>query len=225
MPEWSTYSLSDFLMFSPDVYYRLFEIENRRTWPLQVVAVLAGIAAMAMVFRATARARRAAIAVLAGAWLVCAWAYFRQNYSTIHTFGNAFSGMFVVQAAGLLLQAAVSTKYSAIARPRLERTGLGLLVFALLLQPWICVALGRPLAQSEWFAFMPDPTVLATIGALAAIPNSSTWLFPIPVAWSLYSGLTLYTMRSGGAFVLFLQAAFVFTFGILRWWDRRALTG
>jgi hypothetical protein len=222
MPEWSTYSLSDFLMFSPSVYFRLFEIENRRNWPFQVVAVLAGIAAVAMVLRATARSRRATIAVLACAWLVCAWVYFRQSYSTIHTFGNAFAGMFVVQAAGLLLQAAVGTKVPAIARPGLERTGLGLCVFALLLQPWICVALGRPPAQTEWFAFMPDPTVLATIGALAAIPNASAWLFPIPLAWSLYSGLTLYAMRSGGTFVPFLQAALAFTFGILRWRHRRA---
>jgi hypothetical protein len=29
MSEWWTYTLSDFLLFSPRVYYRLFELHNR----------------------------------------------------------------------------------------------------------------------------------------------------------------------------------------------------
>ena len=35
MPEWWTYSLSDFLMFSPRTYYRLFELHNAAIWPAQ----------------------------------------------------------------------------------------------------------------------------------------------------------------------------------------------
>jgi hypothetical protein len=226
MPEWSTYSLSDFLMFSSSVYFRLFELENRRIWPLQVAAVLAGTATIAMICRATGQSRRGAIVVLACAWLACAWAYFRQSYSTIHTFGNTFAAVFVVEAAGLLLQAAVGPKSAAtVSRPNVERAGLVLLAFAVFLQPLASVALGRPFAQTEWFAFMPDPTVLATIGALTAIPKTSTWLFAIPLIWSLYSGLTLYTMQSGAALVPFLQAVLACAFSILRWRERRSREG
>ena len=35
MSEWWTYSLSDFLLFSPRTYYRLFELYNLAIWPTQ----------------------------------------------------------------------------------------------------------------------------------------------------------------------------------------------
>lgn len=44
MFEWWTYTLSDFLMFSPQVYYRLFELYNRALWPTQLLTVGAGVA-------------------------------------------------------------------------------------------------------------------------------------------------------------------------------------
>ena len=34
MSEWWTYTLSDFLLFSPRTYYRLFELHHRALWPL-----------------------------------------------------------------------------------------------------------------------------------------------------------------------------------------------
>jgi len=224
MPELSTYSLSDFVMFSPSVYYRLFELENQRLWPYHVFVPVAGIVATAMILRANARSRRAAIVMLASAWIVCAWVYFRQSYSTIHTFGNAFAIVFVVQAAALLLQAAAGASSDAtIARPIVERAGFALVVYAIFVQPPVFFVLGRPLIQTELFAFMPDPTVLATIGVLAAIPDVVVWLFLVPLVWSLYSGLTLYSMGSDDAFVPLLQAAIALMFGISRWRDRRAI--
>ena len=42
MSEWWTYSLSDFLLFSPRTYYRLFELYNVAIWPLQLVSPRAG---------------------------------------------------------------------------------------------------------------------------------------------------------------------------------------
>ena len=48
MSEWWTYCLSDFLMFSPRTYHRLFELANADIWPLQIVAIAAGLAACAI---------------------------------------------------------------------------------------------------------------------------------------------------------------------------------
>ena len=42
MSEWWTYHLSDFLLFSPRTYYRLFELYNAAIWPAQIVALGAG---------------------------------------------------------------------------------------------------------------------------------------------------------------------------------------
>ena len=48
MSEWWTYTLSDFLLFSPRTYYRLFEIYNAAIWPAQIVALGLGLAMPAL---------------------------------------------------------------------------------------------------------------------------------------------------------------------------------
>ena len=39
MSEWWTYTPADFLLFSPRVYYRLFELYNRSFWPVAIVTL------------------------------------------------------------------------------------------------------------------------------------------------------------------------------------------
>ena len=46
MTEWWTYRPSDFLLFSPRTYYRLFELYNAEVWPLQLLAAGLGRAAV-----------------------------------------------------------------------------------------------------------------------------------------------------------------------------------
>lgn len=219
MVEWGSYSLADFLMFSPGVYRRLFELENQRLWPWHLLIVPAGIAIALLLLRADAGARRAALVLLAGAWGSCAWLYFHLGYATIHTFGNAFAALFGAQAAALLLQAAMRVR-TADARPTLERIGVGLFLAALLVVPLAWFACGRPLAQTEVFALMPDPTALATIGALLALRGASALLFAIPSLWSLYSGFTLYTMQqntlSGEALAVFAATVLALAAGLAR---------
>ena len=55
--EWWTYSLRDFLLFSPRTYYRLFELYNAAIWPAQIVALGLGLAVLALLRRAGSRAR------------------------------------------------------------------------------------------------------------------------------------------------------------------------
>ena len=43
MSEWWTYRPEDFLLFSPRVYWRMFELHNAALWPLQVLALAAGL--------------------------------------------------------------------------------------------------------------------------------------------------------------------------------------
>ena len=53
MSEWWTYRPSDFLMFSPRIYWRLFASINESFWPAQPVLIVAGLA-----WLARARAQR-----------------------------------------------------------------------------------------------------------------------------------------------------------------------
>ena len=43
MPDWWSYGFSDFLLFSPRVYYRQFELHNQTLWPVQIIAAGLGI--------------------------------------------------------------------------------------------------------------------------------------------------------------------------------------
>src|SRR5687768_15818374 len=49
MSEWWTYRPEDFLLFSPRVYWRMFEQYNAALWPLHVLALAAGLVIILLV--------------------------------------------------------------------------------------------------------------------------------------------------------------------------------
>jgi hypothetical protein len=49
--EWWTYTLGDFLMFSPVTYWRLVENDNKEVWPVQIAGLIAGIIASGLTYR------------------------------------------------------------------------------------------------------------------------------------------------------------------------------
>ena len=69
MSEWWTYSLSDFLLFSPRTYYRLFEIYNVAVWPAQILALTLGAMIVALLRSGAAWRGRGAAAILTVCWL------------------------------------------------------------------------------------------------------------------------------------------------------------
>ena len=75
MSEWWTYTLSDFLMFSPRTYWRLVELYNRDVWPAQLVALAAGLAAIALARSNKPAGGRLLAALLVAAWLWVGWAF------------------------------------------------------------------------------------------------------------------------------------------------------
>lgn len=218
MPAWATYRLSDFLLFSPRTYWRLFELYNASLWPAQLAALCVGVALAVIALHGGRRAAPAVCAMLAGCWLWVAWAFHLQRYASINWAATWFAAGFALE--GLLLFGAGAFG----ARLRLRSAGgvraslgVGLLVYAVLVQPCIGVLLGRPWRQSEVFALAPDPTAVATLGVLlllhrahdcesAAAKVAVRVLWPLPVLWCLVSGATLWTMGSAHALVLPIAA-------------------
>jgi len=100
--EWWTYTLHDFLLFSPRTYYRLFELYNREIWPAQVLTSGAGVAILLALRRDGARAGRVIAAVLAGCWLWVAWAFHFQRYATINWAATYFAAAFAITAGNRL---------------------------------------------------------------------------------------------------------------------------
>ncbi|MDZ7585505.1 MAG: DUF6064 family protein [Thiobacillus sp.] len=199
MSAWWAYGPRDLLMFSQQTYYRLFELYNTELWPLQIVALVLGAAVLVLWRRGGDGAGRAIAAILAVCWLWVAWGFHWQRYASINLAASYFAWAFAAQALLLLLWlGAVRGRLTPTPATRLQqRAGLGLLLFSLLVFPLIGPLLGRSWMQAEVFGMAPDPTALATLGVLLLAGARPAWaLFPIPVAWCLLSGTTLWAMES-----------------------------
>jgi hypothetical protein len=198
MSEWWTYDPRDLLMFSARTYYRLFERYNLDWWPLQLLALALGVAVLALGWRGGERAGRAIAAILVGCWLWLAWGFHWQRYATIHLAAGYFALAFALQALLLLWLGVLRGRLAIAPVSRMRRrAGLVLLLFALLVFPLLGPLLGRSWTQAEVFGMAPDPTALATLGVLLFAGVRPAWgLFPIPVAWCLISGATLWAMES-----------------------------
>jgi hypothetical protein len=209
MSEWWTYRLSTFLLFSPRTYYRLFELYNSEIWPGQVLALLVGLAMLALARNPGPWQSRVIAAALAASWLWVAWAFHYTRYASINWAAIYFAGAFALEA--LLLLGFGVVKELQLRRAGaglLSAVGIGLFVFALVLHPLIGPLVGRSWSQIEIFAIAPDPTVIATLGVLVLASGSSTWLLlPIPILWCLVSGATAWTMHSADAAVMPVAAA------------------
>jgi hypothetical protein len=194
MSEWWTYSLSDFLLFSPRTYYRLFELYNQAVWPAHILALALGLAIVVL------WQGRAISIILAGWWLWVAWAYFLIRYDTINWAARYFALGFVAQALLLIWGGVVGKRL--VLRPRadgLGAAGLALFLFALIAQPLIGPLLGRQWPAAEIFGLAPDPTVIATLGVVLAAQKPLWELLVIPCVWCAISAATLWTMQAPDA--------------------------
>jgi uncharacterized protein DUF6064 len=203
MSEWWTYSLSDFLLFSPRTYYRLFELYNLAIWPAQLAALAGGIAIVAVWWHGGRAHGRTISGLLAAAWLWVAWAYLLEHYDTINWAASYFAIGFALQVVLLVWIGVVRDKLRlAWWRETRSRVGLGVFVFALMGYPLLAPLLGRAWLQAELFGAAPDPTVVATLGILVATERPTWILVVIPILWCAISGATLWTMRSPDAILL-----------------------
>jgi hypothetical protein len=214
MWEWRTYTLSDFLMFSQQTYYRLFELYNSAIWPLQILAIALGIAlgilTLLCLRHGGARQAKLVAALLAACWLWVAWAYHIERFATIHWAARYFALGFGFEALLLVWLGIVRGPLSfEAAGNAVRRAGIFLFLFALLVQPLIGPATGRPWRQAEIFGIAPDPTVVATLGIVLMSGHGRTALLAIPLMWCIVSGATLWAMHARDALLMPLIAALV----------------
>lgn len=195
MPEWWTYTLSDFLMFSPRAYYRLIERYNLALWPGQLAA-LAAAAALPLLLRTPRLRRHALPGLLALAWLWVAWAFLWQRYADINWAARGFAAAFALQGVLLGVAAGVPATGGGSA-PRRPAAGIGILLLGLGIYPLLAPLQGHGWARAELFGLLPEPTAIGTLGAvgLSDLPRRGV-LLVIPALWCVVGGLTLLAMRS-----------------------------
>ena len=199
MPEWWTYTLSDFLLFSPRTYYRMIERYNAVLWPGQLAALGLGIALAWLLFRPGRWQARIVSAILMLLWAWVAWAFLWQRYATINWAAAWFAWAFAIEAVLLGGIGVVRQGMSFGAkRGAGGALGMGLFVAAVALYPLVAVVLGRGWRQAEVFGLMPDPTALGTIGLLLMTAGGLRWwALVVPLLWCAVSGATMLAMAAG----------------------------
>jgi hypothetical protein len=197
MQEWWTYSLSDFLLFSPRTYYRLLQRYNEAVWPAQLLTLALGVGILALLRRPSARQRQIIGGILALLWAWIAWGFLWQRYATINWVISYVAPAFVLEALVLLWWGGVRGRLRFQASQSLAgMLGVGLAVVGLLLYPLITPLSGRPWSQAEVFGIHPDPTALGTLGLVLLTSGRWSWaLLIIPMMWCILSGATLLAMH------------------------------
>jgi len=218
MSVWLSYSPSDFLLFTTQTYYRLFELYNRAVWPAHVAVAALGLLLVALFFRGGARRGRAIAGVLAACWVWVAWAFLFARYDPINWMACYAAIAFTAQAL-LLVVIGIAFNRLAPGSSVAGRAGVAIVVFALLLQPLFAPLFGRPWTQIEIFGLAPDPTVAATLGALVAMRGVPWSLLVIPLAWCAVTGTTLWAMDAPDALLMPGIAALAIVLAI---WQSRA---
>jgi hypothetical protein len=215
MPEWMSYSLSDALMFSPRVYYRLIELYNEAVAPAQVLTIGLGIAMLAAFFRPGDSSFRFGAIALGASWLWVSYGFLWERFATIN-WPISYVVPFTALQGIMLIGLGVSDAGLSLPPRRSMTTAAGLILFAaaIILYPLIAPLLDRPWAAAEIFGLMPDPTAIATMAFLAITAGRVRWLLMIiPVLWCAISSITLWTMGSadyaiplGGALIAIVTA-------------------
>jgi hypothetical protein len=213
MPEWWTYSLTDFLLFSPRTYYRLIERHNLALWPTQLPALALGAAIAGLLRRSTREKGRVIAATLAGLWAWVGWMFVTARYATINWAASYFALLFAAEVLllGWLGVARADLRFGWRRDPA-GLVGGAIFVGSVALYPLLAPSLGRGWTQSEVFGIVPDPTVLGTLGLLLmseGSPRPRQALLVAPLLWCLLSGATLWALGSPEAWIVLPAAVLV----------------
>jgi hypothetical protein len=201
--DWLTYRLSDFLLFSPRTYYRMFELYHDAVWPLHLVVLAIVVVTFVLLRRTDHWAGAVVAALIAVGWLWVGVAFHLQRYATINWAAKYFAGAFVLQA--------VLVVWFGIVRRRLTFAGqtdeIGRLVpaafvAALVIPPLAVLAQDRGWAQVDLAWLTPDATAITTLALLlGARPSAPKVLLVVPLAWCVVAAATLTALESPEAWV------------------------
>lgn len=216
MSEWWTYRLSDFLLYAPRTYFRLFELYNESLWPAQPLVTLLWLALLAALWRGAPWAPRVMLGVLAVAWAWVAWAFHLQRHAAINWAATWFAAAFALQAL-LLAVAAIGARRA----EHLSPISVGVAAAVPLLMPLLPLAFGRRWIETESFGLTPDATALATLAVLPMFVPAyrflcRTWHW-VPLSWAIVSGLTLWALGQP-LWGLLLPVAFILV--VIPHWHR-----
>lgn len=194
MSEWWTYTLADFLLFSPRTYWRLVELYNLAIWPLQLAGLALGAWTAAWLFTSRGVPRWTFVP-LAASWLWIAWSFHFERYAQINWAAPALALAFAAQ--GLLL-ATVALAGAPVMLARKRVAVAAVVGFTVAGYPLLAPLAGRAWTTAEAFGTAATPTAIATLALAGVIRGRKRWWFAaVPLAWCVIAAATLWAMDEG----------------------------
>ena len=178
------------LPFTHDQFIAVFAAYNEAIWPVQLLALLLGLAICALIVGRAARAGVPCGLALAALWTWTGVAYHGLFFARINPAALVFAAGFVAQ--GLLLAVAAGRGRLRFDRPPSSPAtlvGWSLVAYSLVLYPLLGLLAGLAWPGMPLFGITPCPLTLFTFGALLLARRPVPWwLLPLPVAWSVVGG-------------------------------------
>ena len=204
MSEWWTYRPSSFLLFSPRVYERLIESHNAGLWPWQLVAVAAGLLVIWLVGRARPSHGRLPLALVGAGLLFSGWSFLWSRYAGINWAAGYAAPAFCAAGFATVAVASLMREPMTLAPDPRRAPALVLLALAVIAYPLAAPALGKPWSVAEVAGVMPDPSALAALALATLIrpPLLAAALAAVPLLWSLYAAMTLWTLNASEAWIV-----------------------
>jgi hypothetical protein len=196
-----SYSIRNFISFTDEVYFRLFERQFEAWWPGHLLMLALGVAIAVLALMGKIRAVAVALAV---PFAASAITFHFQLYAELTPVGKVFGWAFLIQIP-LILIWGFSTKSRETFRFRVHAvTGAAVATFGMVGYPAISLLAERKWQGAEYFGMAPDPTICFFLG-IALICARPVWfllLFPIPLLWAFATWGTLDSLDAPFALIL-----------------------
>jgi hypothetical protein len=176
--------------FTTEQFFEVFARYNQAIFPWQILAVLAGVLVVVLLWQNTRQATAGVLVVLAAMWLVNGIGYHWLYFAPINPVARLFALVFVAQALLLI--------WAALARPDLRLTpgrgltsilGLACIGFAIVIYPALGWLAGHRYPAVPMFGVAPCPTTIFTVGVLMQGQwREARWLLVIPGLWAAIGG-------------------------------------
>lgn len=215
------YDLSDLLLFSRQNYLAMLADYNQAVFPAQPLFAALLVLLVSPWIPAAYRIM-VTLKVMAACWLWVGIGFYLLWFSSINWAAYGFALLFALQAVLMIIAGFRSAPGKPVLMARaLSHLGLALVLFGVLIQPFLATAGGSFWLHGQYFGVTPYATITATFGLLLLLGKLSVFsLSGIPLLCCLLSAITLkpLSMIEGWTMALVL---FVTAIGLLLEWRQR----
>jgi hypothetical protein len=173
--------------FTVEQFFDVFGTYNTAIWPVQVLAYVLGIVALALALRESKLSTRIVSGILALFWIWMGIFYHIIHFTAINAAAWIFGIVFVLQGLLFLLVGTLFQRlvFRFILKP-LPIIGACFILYATVIYPLLGISFGHSYPRSPMFGVAPCPTTIFTFGVLLwATKPVPAYLLVIPLLWSI----------------------------------------